>query len=106
MDPEELDPTTLLMLLAGHLRERVVTHPVSTLGGVAAVGYVLGFGLPGALLRTGGALALRAATMLLLEEVLRPLVDQDAEPGSSNGRVVAGSHVGGSARGDADPYIT
>lgn len=101
MEPEDLDPTTLLLLLAGHLRERIVTHPLSSLGGAAAVGYVLGFGLPGALLRTGGALALRAATMLLLEEVLKPAVEH-----GSNGRVVAGSHVGGSGRGESDPYVT
>lgn len=106
-EPEELDTKTLVLLLLGQLRERVVTHPASTLVGAASFGYVLGFGMPGVLYRTVGSLALRAVGMSLLsrlvalgEEDEGDLLD-DEQAGSS--RV-----VGGGSRGEprpADPYV-
>jgi len=70
--PEASDQQTLVMLLTEHLRDRVSSRPVTTLGSAVVVGSVLGLALPGALLRTVTALALRAGTMMLLEEVFRP----------------------------------
>lgn len=101
MESDELDPATLVLLLAGHLRERIISHPFSTLGGAAAVGYVLGFGLPGALLRTAGALALRAASMQLLDEVLGP----GSERRASEGGVAGGRHEAASVHEDVDPFV-
>lgn len=108
MDPEELDPATLLLLLAGHLRERVITHPFSTVGAAAAVGYVLGFGLPGALLRAAGALAFRAASVQLIEEVLGTVSHANdmtnvGSP-SANTRGAGGSHAGTATSGE--PYVS
>lgn len=105
---EPLDPKTLLLLLVGHLRDRVVSHPASTLGGAAAVGYVLGWSLPNFLLRMGGAMALRAAAMEILDEVLARGsgldLELDPEEIASHERSRGGVRTRGADRA-ADPFV-
>lgn len=59
-----------LALIAGdRLVRRIQSHPLSTLGGVAAAGYVLARGLPNVVLRIGAGIAMRAVAARVIEEV-------------------------------------
>lgn len=59
-----------LALIAGdRLVRRMQSHPLSTLGGVAAVGYVLARGVPNVLLRVGTGIAMRAVASRVMEQV-------------------------------------
>jgi hypothetical protein len=107
MDPEELDTRTLVLLLLGHLRERVMTHPVSTLASAASVGYMLGWSMPSALYRTVGSLALRAVAMNVFSSLVGPEDDEgeyleDERP--SNGHAAAGGSRSDDTR-PTDPYV-
>ncbi|MCX4243334.1 hypothetical protein OEB96_22070 [Paraliomyxa miuraensis] len=93
-DEVEVDARTLLLLIAGYLRRRVQTHPVSTLSGVVAVGYVLGWSMPRVALRLGTAVAMR----LLAVEVLEALLE-----GELLGSCGAGMSRETQASGTADP---
>lgn len=120
MDQSELDPKTLMWLLAGHLRDRVVTHPVITLAGAATVGYVLGWSLPRAVLRMGGAMVLRTAMVEVIDELLGP-VPAHHDPSASRGPVEvhpnakpdakpdananANANVGRAGRRSAEPFV-
>lgn len=80
-DPEDLDTRTLLLLLAGKLRERVLTHPTLTLAGAATVGYMVGWSMPTPLYRTVASLAVRTLAMRVIASTLAflPGLDGDEE---------------------------
>lgn len=77
MDPSELDTPTLVMLLAGQLRERVRSHPLSTLAGAASIGYMIGWSMPTALYRAVASMAMRSVALQLVSTVLHSGDDDD-----------------------------
>jgi len=76
-DPSELDTKTLVLLLAGQLRDRVCSHPLSTLAGAATLGYMIGWSLPAPLFRAVASMAARSIMMQVANTVLGP-ADDDA----------------------------
>lgn len=70
MDTEDLDTRTLALALAGRLRDRVISNPVSTLAGAATVGYIIGWSMPSALYRTVASMAMRAIAMQVASRML------------------------------------
>jgi hypothetical protein len=127
-DPEDLDTTTLLLLLAGKLRERVLTHPSLTLGGAAVVGYMIGWSMPTPVYRTVASLAVRTLAMRVVASTLASLQgfdgdqegsdededDEDLDPHDEgddlgvedrDGRPTRSSRPSGS-RSSSPPYVT
>lgn len=81
-DPEDLDTRTLVLLLAGKLRDRVLTHPTLTLAGAATVGYMVGWSMPTPLYRTVASLAVRTLAMRVMGSALASLqgLEGDDDP--------------------------
>lgn len=79
MDTDDLDLPTIAMTLAGRLRDRVISNPLSTLAGAATVGYMIGWSMPSALYRTVASMALRAVAMQVASRMLGSHDDDDDE---------------------------
>lgn len=75
MKDDEIETSTLLILLAGRVRDRVTTHPATTLGAAFGVGFVLGAGVPDLLLKLGGSLGLRLLSQQLVARSLSSMLD-------------------------------
>lgn len=77
-----------LALIAGdRLVRRMQSHPLSTLGGVAAVGYVLARGVPNVLLRAGTGIAMRAVASRVMEQVKAGSTPEPEAPPATDGDV-------------------
>jgi hypothetical protein len=77
MDTDDLDLPTIAMTLAGRLRDRVISNPLSTLAGAATVGYMIGWSMPSVVYRTLASMAMRAVAMQVASRVLGPHDDDD-----------------------------
>lgn len=76
-DPEDLDTKTLVMLLAGQLRERICSNPVSTLAGAATVGYMLGWSMPTPMYRMVASMGLRAIVSQVVGNLIAAFTEDD-----------------------------
>jgi hypothetical protein len=76
MDPEELDTKSLVLLLAGQLRERIRSNPVSSLAGAATVGYMLGWSMPTPMYRLVASMGLRAIVSQVVGNLVAAFQDQ------------------------------
>jgi len=79
MDPSELDTKTLVLLLVGQVRDRVCSHPLSTLAGAATLGYMVGWSLPTPLYRAVASMAARSIMMHVATTLLGSVEDEDME---------------------------
>jgi hypothetical protein len=105
MDPKELDTRTLVLLLAGQLREHVRSHPLATLAGAATVGYMLGWSLPTPLYRTVVSVALRSIAMQVAGSLFGSHDDEiDLEDDFEEGLDLAGG-PGDPIQVDVPPYV-
>lgn len=107
---EDLDVKTLIAMLAERLRERVVSNPVSTLGGAAAVGYMLGWSMPTPLYRGLAGMAVRSVLMQVLGNVVANFREDLGLLGEDDDDLdldlAEGGSSAGQARGsDPSPYV-
>jgi hypothetical protein len=109
MDSDDIDTRTLVLLLAGHLRERVCSHPIGTLAGAATLGYMLGWSIPTPLYRAMASMAVRTIVMQVAGNLLGAFgSDEDDESEllhEDDELDLAGATTGNPHQVDMPPYV-